>query len=173
MTEDTAPAAPVCVPGTAQAGGRLWEVFVWLRFPATPADGSVCSLWPPTGQERLSGCQQATGSLRRRWPGGPGCTSTSRIIPCGDGHTGTSHYPGVESDAAPARASGTEQKIIKQLCVSRPFVTSSYDKLPGGAIRQGTPGRIRTCDLGIRNPLLYPAELRGQSIDRKTHNLLP
>ena len=25
------------------------------------------------------------------------------------------------------------------------------------------PGRIRTCDLRIRNPLLYPAELRGQA----------
>ena len=26
----------------------------------------------------------------------------------------------------------------------------------------GDPGRIRTCDLRIRSPLLYPAELRGQ-----------
>ena len=25
-----------------------------------------------------------------------------------------------------------------------------------------TPGRIRTCDLRIRNPLLYPTELRAQ-----------
>ena len=25
----------------------------------------------------------------------------------------------------------------------------------------GDPGRIRTCDLRIRSPLLYPAELRG------------
>ena len=25
----------------------------------------------------------------------------------------------------------------------------------------GDPGRIRTCDLQIRNLLLYPAELRG------------
>jgi hypothetical protein len=25
-----------------------------------------------------------------------------------------------------------------------------------------TPGRTRTCNLGIRNPLLYPVELRGQ-----------
>ena len=24
------------------------------------------------------------------------------------------------------------------------------------------PGRIRTCDLRIRNPLLYPTELRGR-----------
>ena len=27
--------------------------------------------------------------------------------------------------------------------------------------RLGTPGRIRTCDLRIRSPLLYPAELRA------------
>ena len=27
----------------------------------------------------------------------------------------------------------------------------------------GDPGRIRTCDLRIRNPSLYPAELRGQA----------
>jgi hypothetical protein len=27
----------------------------------------------------------------------------------------------------------------------------------------GTPDRIRTCDLRIRSPLLYPAELRAQT----------
>jgi hypothetical protein len=38
-----------------------------------------------------------------------------------------------------------------------------------GAIEKHTipipyaPGRIRTCDLRIRSPLLYPAELRGQA----------
>jgi hypothetical protein len=26
---------------------------------------------------------------------------------------------------------------------------------------ESTPGRIRTCDRRIRNPLLYPTELRG------------
>ena len=30
--------------------------------------------------------------------------------------------------------------------------------------RKTTPGRIRTCDLRIRNPLLYPTELRAQLI---------
>jgi hypothetical protein len=25
----------------------------------------------------------------------------------------------------------------------------------------GTPGRVRTCDLRLRSPLLYPAELPG------------
>ena len=27
--------------------------------------------------------------------------------------------------------------------------------------KYGTPGRIRTCDLRIRSPLLYPAELQA------------
>lgn len=35
-------------------------------------------------------------------------------------------------------------------------------------VTASTPGRIRTCDLRIRSPLLYPAELRGQ-----TANTLP
>ena len=28
----------------------------------------------------------------------------------------------------------------------------------------GAPGRIRTCDLWLRRPTLYPAELRAQSV---------
>lgn len=28
----------------------------------------------------------------------------------------------------------------------------------------GTPGRIRTCDLRIRSPLLYPAELQAPTV---------
>lgn len=31
-------------------------------------------------------------------------------------------------------------------------------------VRNGTPGRIRTCDLRIRNPLLYPTELRAHYV---------
>ena len=31
----------------------------------------------------------------------------------------------------------------------------------------GDPGWIRTNDLRIRSPLLYPAELRGQAMSRK------
>ena len=27
----------------------------------------------------------------------------------------------------------------------------------------GTPGRVRTCDLRLRSPLLYPAELPGRN----------
>lgn len=33
----------------------------------------------------------------------------------------------------------------------------------------GTPGRIRTCDLRIRSPLLYPTELRAQVGFRAFH----
>ena len=32
---------------------------------------------------------------------------------------------------------------------------------PHSSYHKSTPGRIRTCDLRIRSPLLYPAELRG------------
>ena len=28
----------------------------------------------------------------------------------------------------------------------------------------GAPGRIRTCDLRLRRPVLYPAELRARSV---------
>ncbi len=28
--------------------------------------------------------------------------------------------------------------------------------------KNGTPGRVRTCDLRLRSPLLYPAELPGR-----------
>ena len=43
--------------------------------------------------------------------------------------------------------------------------------------KSGTPGRIRTCDLRLRRPLLYPAELRAH-IDfgwyaREESNLQP
>ena len=34
----------------------------------------------------------------------------------------------------------------------------------------GTPGRIRTCDLRIRSPLLYPAELQALFIDQDSES---
>jgi hypothetical protein len=41
-------------------------------------------------------------------------------------------------------------------------------KIPDGSrslseARTGAPGRIRTCDLGLRRPTLYPAELRARA----------
>ena len=32
------------------------------------------------------------------------------------------------------------------------------------AMHKNTPGRIRTCDLRFRKPMLYPAELRGHRL---------
>ncbi len=38
--------------------------------------------------------------------------------------------------------------------------------MPAEALaKAGVPDRIRTYDLRIRNPLLYPAELRAQIVD--------
>ena len=34
----------------------------------------------------------------------------------------------------------------------------------GGEPKNGAPDRIRTCDLRIRSPLLYPAELPGHKL---------
>ncbi len=35
---------------------------------------------------------------------------------------------------------------------------------PGADASGSTPGRIRTCDIRLRRPALYPAELRGQGV---------
>jgi hypothetical protein len=35
-------------------------------------------------------------------------------------------------------------------------------------IHLGAPDRIRTCDLRLRSPLLYPAELPGRTLDNYT-----
>jgi hypothetical protein len=43
-----------------------------------------------------------------------------------------------------------------------PIETSPSDWLRLVYLPKGTPERIRTSDRRIRNPLLYPTELRGQ-----------
>ena len=40
------------------------------------------------------------------------------------------------------------------------------DKAQKTAVNCGDPDRIRTCDRRIRNPMLYPAELRGHDSPR-------
>ena len=50
------------------------------------------------------------------------------------------------------------------------FITGTYLSIDGGYSAQltlgaGAPGGIRTPDLRIRSPLLYPAELRAQIND--------
>lgn len=47
-------------------------------------------------------------------------------------------------------------------CGGRNNEWSSCEIQPS-SFRQSTPGRTRTCDPGIRNPMLYPAELPGHS----------
>ena len=44
---------------------------------------------------------------------------------------------------------GKREKLLKIQYIK---IKNSFD---------GTPGRIRTCDLRIRSPTLYPAELRA------------
>ena len=46
----------------------------------------------------------------------------------------------------------------KPLCIAEDSETMRQDATQ----RENTLGRIRTCDLRIRSPLLYPTELRGQ-----------
>jgi integrase len=47
-------------------------------------------------------------------------------------------------------------------------------KTEDDAVKNGsTPGRIRTCDRRIRNPLLYPAELRGHVVFVQSGAILP
>ena len=57
----------------------------------------------------------------------------------------------------------------RPLAVSRPLTLVAgwtwqlnSNRHHGGMRRTNTPGRIRTSDRRIRNPLLYPAELRAQ-----------
>src|SRR5690606_13513985 len=38
----------------------------------------------------------------------------------------------------------------------------------GGTWEAGAPGRSRTCGLGLRSPLLYPAELRARDVGDST-----
>jgi hypothetical protein len=43
--------------------------------------------------------------------------------------------------------------------------TAAVSDLVRDLLKVSTPGRTRTCDRRFRKPLLYPPELRGQSID--------
>ena len=66
------------------------------------------------------------------------------------------------------QSSGGGTRTRDQGINSPPLCRLSY---PGSRSSQsGGPGRIRTCDPGIRNPLLYPAELRAL---RSPRNLPP
>lgn len=52
------------------------------------------------------------------------------------------------------------------VCGARVYVLwrSLVESLERFLKKLSTPSRTRTCDLRIRNPLLYPAELSGQRV---------
>ena len=57
--------------------------------------------------------------------------------------------------------------LVRCLAISGGFRGVASGRLrTDSSMKTGTPGRIRTCDLRIRNPLLYPAELRGRETPR-------
>jgi hypothetical protein len=57
--------------------------------------------------------------------------------------------------------------LVRCLAISGGFRGVAGGRLrTDSSMKTGTPGRIRTCDLRIRNPLLYPAELRGRETPR-------
>jgi hypothetical protein len=96
----------------------------------------------------------------------------------GQGQTHAEVTP--ENRAAKSAAMPQQNPQLQETAASskqRKNFAASYGKLGQYAVRcravrcrlvplrtgdRTTPGRIRTCNLGIRNPLLYPVELRGQ-----------
>ena len=56
---------------------------------------------------------------------------------------------------ADAREVGGERKLLQ-------IADVSDDVQSDATLSKSTPGRTRTCDLRIRNPPLYPTELRGR-----------
>ena len=73
------------------------------------------------------------------------------------------------SDAAPPGRPSSERSWMPgaaRRAGAVPQGTAPRRRVDPGAARSANnnaPGRIRTCDLRIRSPLLYPAELRGRA----------
>ncbi len=78
--------------------------------------------------------------------------------------TGAGRYGSGDRVCKPERQShrrqiGSEKRtVVAHKSVTRRSVTRRVT----ARRNRGTPGRIRTCDLLVRNELLYPAELRGR-----------
>ena len=49
-------------------------------------------------------------------------------------------------------------------------IQKAPERLTGSFGCNGTPGRIRTCDLRIRSPLLYPTELLALGLNHQYKN---
>src|SRR5215218_346402 len=62
--------------------------------------------------------------------------------------------------AASVTALLTARQVVDMLGMEGPPRPSSGGRARARRTRDA-PGRIRTCDLGVRNPPLYPAELPG------------
>ena len=121
--------------------------------------------------------QEAVERLSNLWEH-PGSTPVSQS-------DALSHLesPKEEGETKSAEPKGSAEVVCKAQ------VDASSQELSGPV--KSTPGRIRTCDLRIRSPLLYPAELQGrvtlrtqtvsvystiqsgQSIERDSHRQTP
>ncbi len=67
--------------------------------------------------------------------------------------------------APPTASAPGERSKTSQTGISNSSAWAPTRRLAGRMIYGSTPYRTRTCDPRIRNPLLYPAELREQIVD--------
>ena len=65
------------------------------------------------------------------------------------------------ADDSKNKKDGETATVAKSLQVSHLSTDKAHMSLGNIDCNANTPGRTRTCDLRIRNPLLYPTELRA------------
>ncbi len=93
---------------------------------------------------RVTGTESAVAPLIDTETGPKKGTVNGTVTPCFSGH----------ERALPC----TQDAITGSAATSM----KSRERQDPSGLKDGTPGRTRTCDLRIRNPLLYPAELRAR-----------
>ena len=94
--------------------------------------------------------------------------ATGTEDPCPVAPTNAPTSSPTSSNAKTSRGESTERETMRN-DRTRP---GNANPLPGKMIcdpvradassRKNAPGRTRTCDIGIRNPVLYPTELRAR-----------
>jgi hypothetical protein len=84
-------------------------------------------------------------------------TRSGHCLPSGD-RRHLRHRPAAALRRVPSPPNGRQRQLQKRSCWRKRLIWRE-----GAGKSIGTPGRIRTYDQRIRNPLLYPAELRAQS----------
>ena len=62
------------------------------------------------------------------------------------------------------RIMGSKSELLRTLVAASSVETAAFGVQ--NSVRNGAPDRIRTCDLRLRRPTLYPAELRVHSVFR-------